>query len=164
MKALRAITVRGGALLITLTIALSLTFARRFYVYRQPLFADAALMGRFTRMKLLYSLGVDVNGAACPYHTCFTPLWAAAYGGYDDELLFLLDRGADANLRTNFDATPLMVAAYNGHESTVRLLLSRGADVNAKLDGVDTALKFARERHHYGIVELLRRAGASETR
>jgi ankyrin repeat protein len=163
MKVLRAIAIRGGAVLITLTIAVSLTFARRFYVYRHPLFADAAFMGRFTRMKLLYSLGLDVNGQ-CPYRSCFTPLWGAAYGGYDDEVRFLLGRGADVNRKSNFDGTPLMIAAYKGHESTVRLLLSRGADVNAELDGVDTALTLARKRHHRRIVELLRQAGACETR
>lgn len=163
MKLLRPIAIRSGAVLIAFTIAVSVTLAHRFYVYRQPGFAQAAFMGRFTRMKLLYSLGVDVNGR-CPQRNCITPLWGAAYGGYNDEVLFLLDRGADVNGKAGFDMTPLMVAAYKGHESTVRLLLSRGADVNAQRDGVDTALTLAREEGHPEIVELLRRAGAAETR
>lgn len=160
MKTLQAITIRAGALLITLTIALSLTFARRIYVYRQALFADAAFMGRFSRMKVLYSLGVDVNGE-CRYRLCFTPLWGAAYGGYDDEVLFLLERGAEVNRKTNFGRTPLMVAAYKGHESTVRLLLSRGADPNATDDG-DTALMFAKDKGCSEIVALLRQTGARD--
>jgi len=160
MKILQAIAIRASALLITVTIALSFTFARRIYVYRQALFADAAFMGRFSRMKVLYSLGVDVNGQ-CHYRFCFTPLWGAAYGGYDDEVLFLLERGADVNRKTNFGRTPLMVAAYHGHESTVRLLLSRGADVNATDDG-DTALMFAKDKGRSEIVALLRQAGAMD--
>jgi ankyrin repeat protein len=161
MKVLRAISIRIAALLIAFTFAVSLTLAHRIYVYREALFADAAFMGRFSRMRLLYTLGVDVNGR-CQYRSCFTPLWGAAYGGYDDEVLFLLKRGADVNRRTSFGHTPLMVAAYKGHESTVRLLLSRGADVNANDDGV-TALTFAKNKGRSEIVALLRQAGANES-
>ena len=160
MKKLQGIAIRVGALLITLAIALSLTFARRIYVYRQALFADAAFMGRFSRLKFLYPLGVDVNGQ-CQYRSCFTPLWGAAYSGNDDEVLFLLERGADVNRKTNFGRTALMVAAYKGHESTVRLLLSRGADVNANDDG-NTALSFAKNKGRSEIVALLRQAGARD--
>jgi uncharacterized protein len=134
--------------------------SRRIYVYRQAVFADAASMGRFSRMKVLYPLGVDVNGQ-CQYRFCFTPLWGAAYNGNDDEVLFLLERGADVNRKTNFGRTASMVAAYQGHASTVRLLLSHGADVNATDDG-DTALTFAKNKGRSEIVALLRQAGASD--
>jgi ankyrin repeat protein len=155
MKVLHAIAIRAAALLITLTIGLTLTLARRIYVNRQAVFTDAAFMGRFSRMKFLYSLGVDVNGQ-CRYRTCFTPLWGASYGGYDDEVLFLLERGADVNGKTSFGHTPLMVAAYKGNESTVRLLLARGADVNANDDG-GTAMTFAKDTGRSEIVTLLGR-------
>jgi ankyrin repeat protein len=165
MKLFRAIAVRASAALITFTIAMSLTVVWRLYVYRRPAFANAAMMGHFTLMKLLYALGdIDVNGSEGLCYNCFTPLWGAAYGGYDGEVRFLLDRGADVNGKTGFDQTPLMIAASQGHESTVRLLLSRGADVFAEWQGDDTALTLARRRRHSGVVELLQQAGARETR
>src|SRR2546421_1768040 len=147
MKILRAISVRAAAFVVAIIIALSFTIGRNVYVYRQAHFADAALMGRFSRMKVLYFLGVDVNAPSCPYRNCFNPIWGAAYGGFDDEVRFLLDRGSDVNLKTNFRSSPLMAASFAGHDSTVRLLLSRGADVNADRDG-DTALTYGRDKRH----------------
>jgi ankyrin repeat protein len=162
-KIVRAISIRAAAFLVTLTFALALSFGGYIYLHRQTVFAEAAFRGYLFRMKALYPLGVDVNAAGCSYRNCFNPMWGAAYGGYDDEIVFLLDRGADVNRRPNFQTTALMVAAYKGHESTVRLLFSRGADVNANIDG-DTALTFARDKGHPRIVELLRQAGAKDTR
>jgi hypothetical protein len=160
----RAISIRAVAFLLTLIAALGLTLCRRIYVERQALFAGAAWMGRPLRMKMLYKLGVDVNAPGCEYRSCFYPIWGAAYGGYDDEILFLLDRGADVNAKRQIGSgtTALMMAAYNGHESTVRLLLSKGADANVVWDGI-TALTLARDKHHPEIVELLRQAGARDT-
>src|SRR5207244_3382080 len=101
MKTLRAISISFAALLVTLSIALSFAYGWNVYVYRQAGFADAAFMGRFSRMKVLYLLGVDVNAPGCQYRNCFNPIWGAAYGGYDNEIVFLLDRGADVNRRPN---------------------------------------------------------------
>ena len=152
---LRAIAIRAWAFLITLTIALTLTFARRIYVYRQTLFANAAFMGRLSRMKALYLLGVDVNGQ-CHQRHCFTPLWGAAWNGDDDEVLFLLGHGADVNRKLDYGDSALMAAALTGHKSTVDLLLSRGA--NAK-DDPETALTYLRDERHELFV-LLQQAGA----
>jgi ankyrin repeat protein len=159
MNKLRAIAVRIAALLVTLILGLTVALGCQIYSNRQAVFAEAAFRGYFSRMKMLYHLGVDVNAAGCPYHNCFNPIWGAAYAGHDEEIRFLLDRGADVNRKTNFGGTALMVAAYKGHESTVRLLLSRGADVTASNDG-DTALTFAKNKRRPEIAALLRQAGA----
>ena len=160
----RAISIRAAAFLLTLIAALGLTFGRYIYVERQPLFAGAAWMGQAVRMRMLYRLGVDANAPGCEYRSCFYPIWGAAYGGHDDEILFLLAHGADVNAKRKIGSgtTALMVAAYNGHESTVRLLLSKGADANVVSDGI-TALTLARDKHHPEIVELLLQAGARDT-
>jgi hypothetical protein len=127
VKTLRAIAIRVAALLSTLVFALTVSLGVHIYRYRQANFAEAAFRGDFFRMKVLYHLGVNVNAAGCPYRNCFTPLWGAAYGGHDDEIRFLLERGADVNGKTNFDSTALMVAAYKRRELTVRLLREAGA-------------------------------------
>ena len=160
MKTVRAIVFCGTVFLVTLTLGLTVALSFHIYRNRQPIFAEAAFRGYFFRMRVLYRLGVDVNAAGCPYRSCFTPIWAAAWGGYDDEVRFLLDRGADVNPKSNFEGSALMAASVAGHKSTVHLLLSRGADVNAGGDG-DTALTFVRNKHPE-IFALLRQAGAKD--
>src|SRR4051794_7567733 len=117
----RPIALRISTFLATLIFGLTAALGIHIYRNRQPIFAEAAFRGYFFRMNVLYRLGVDVN-ASCSYRMCFNPIWGAAYAGRDDEIRFLLDRGADVNRKTNFGGTALMVAAYKGHESTVRLL------------------------------------------
>ena len=45
---------------------------------------------------------------------------------------FLLDRGADMNIKNNDGYTALMSAASKNNESIVTLLVDRGADINIK--------------------------------
>lgn len=130
---LKALTLRFFAFLITLILGLSVELVSHIYEHRQGMFTSAAFMGHRFQMKAAYALGVDVNAAACEFRSCFNAVWGAAYGGYDDEIQFLVERGADVNARpTKFRTTALMVASYKGNESTVRLLLSHGSDPNAK--------------------------------
>ena len=159
---LKAFTLRFFAFLITLIAGLSLGLVHDIYVYRQGIFASAAFMGNRFQMKAAYALGVDVNAAGCEFRTCFNAMWGAAYGGYDDEIQFLVERGADVNASpVKSRTTALMVASYKGHESTVRLLLSHGSDPNAMVEG-ETALSHAKQKGNLKIVQLLKQAGAIE--
>lgn len=158
----KTVFIRVLAFLISLSLGLGLTLGRYIYAHRQAVFTDSAFMGRPYRMKAAYVLGVDVNTPGCESSSCFNAIWAAAYGGYDDEIEFLLKHGADPNARpSKFRTTALMVAASKGHESTVRLLLSKGSDPNATIDG-ETALSFAKQKGHSEIIEILRAASAQE--
>jgi ankyrin repeat protein len=159
----RSVSIRVVAFFLALSFGLGLALFHHVYVHRQAAFTDAAFMGRHSRLKVLYRLGVDVNAPGCEFRTCFNAIWGAAYGGYDDEIEFLLARGADPNTRpSKFRTTALMVAAYQGHESTVRLLLSKGADANVTIDG-DTALSLAKDKGNTEIVDLLKQVGALDT-
>ena len=158
----KKVCVRFVAFLISLVLGLGLMVARHVYTHRQGMFTESAFMGHSFRMKVFYTLGVDVNAEGCEYRYCYNAMWGAAYGGYDDEIEFLLKRGADPNATSaRLWLTPLMVAAYKGHESTVRLLLENGGDPNANIDG-ETALSFAKQKRHSQIIEMLRAAGARE--
>ncbi len=58
---------------------------------------------------------------------------SAAFNGRADEILALLDRGADLDYMDWLSlCTPLIKAAWAGHAECVRLLVECGADKEAK--------------------------------
>ena len=57
---------------------------------------------------------------------------AAATNGSPGAVQLLLEKGADANVRSKLGETPLGNAAGAGNAETVKLLLDRGADVNSR--------------------------------
>ncbi len=67
----------------------------------------------------------------------------------------LLDWGADANARDEYNQTPLMCASLKGHKEIVRLLLDRGADVNVKTRSARTALNLASDQGQREIAEMI---------
>ena len=129
--------------------------------YRQIVFVESSLNGNISRMKVLLSIGADVNGFECATARCRTPLTAAVQGGQYEAVQLLLARGADVNKKLKRGQTALMLASYYGHTELVRLLLANGADVSADSEG-DTALSWAREKHRAEIVDLLIAAGATK--
>jgi ankyrin repeat protein len=138
------------------TLALSLIFLSYPNVRhrRQAALIATALNGNAERIKLLLTVGANVESPACEGPTCVKPLVAAALGGHPEAVNLLLERGADVNGKSKEGQTALIVAAYEGYADTVTLLLARGADPNAKWDGY-TALEFARQRKHQKVVEIL---------
>ena len=157
---LKAFILRFFAFVIALIAGLGIGLAHFIYEHRQGMFTSAAFVGNRFQMKAAYALGVDVNAAGCEYRTCFNAMWGAAYGGYDDEIQFLVEHGAAVNARSpKSRTTALMSASYKGKESTVRLLLSHGADPNETIEG-ETALSYAKQKGHWEIVQLLKQAGA----
>jgi ankyrin repeat protein len=86
------------------------------------------------------------------------------YFGYQEVIIsvlqFLLERGADINVRNRFGETPLHLASFNGVLEVVRLLLEHGADEQAKNNDGKTPLQEAVEDGHDEVVELLREHGA----
>ncbi len=88
-------------------------------------------------------------------------LLAAAEKGETRQVETLLSKGADINLRDEYERTPLMISAYNGHTDIVALLLEAGADVNPKAKYGQTAHQFAKEQGNEEIVRMLEAAGAS---
>lgn len=82
--------------------------------------------------------------------------YIACRNGHTEIARFLLDRGADIDVRGFFGGTALHWAAGNGHRTTVELLLDRGA----RRDLLDerfkaTARGWALEFQHRDIAELL---------
>lgn len=66
-------------------------------------------------------------------------LIGAAQNGRTDQVIKLLDAGADINAKIN-SLTPLIWASSNGHTEILKLLLARGADPNIQDSHGSTAL------------------------
>ena len=99
---------------------------------RQEAFVYAAYYGDLAKMKALFAEGVDINASTgAGGHQTDSALTVAAGKGHFEVVKFLLDSGADANVKGRNRYTPLMSAAWSGHEEIVKLLIAEGADVNA---------------------------------
>ncbi|KAG0001151.1 hypothetical protein BGZ79_005038 [Entomortierella chlamydospora] len=89
-----------------------------------------------------------------------TLLHRACSSGSYNNVLELLNQGADINAQDNAQWTPLHEAALEGHTKVVELLLSRGANPNARGHGDDTALHDSAQNEHLEVVRLLLEYGA----
>ncbi|KAG0236419.1 hypothetical protein BGW42_003577 [Actinomortierella wolfii] len=89
-----------------------------------------------------------------------TLLHRACSSGSYNNVVELLNQGADIHARDNAQWTPLHEAALAGHTEIVELLLSRGADPNAQGHGADTALHDAAQNEHEDVVRVLLEYGA----
>jgi ankyrin repeat protein len=87
------------------------------------------------------------------------PLHQAVRGHQVRVATFLLDRGADVNLRDNAGNTALSLAAQLGDRQMVELLIERNANVNLE-NQKNTALLVAANNGFKSIVELLLAKGA----
>ena len=91
--------------------------------------AMAAEYGQFEMMELLFQYGADVNDDAkdraeecIDYIEGVTALHQAAKAGRIDAVDFLLNHGANPDLKDEDGQTPLMVAQANGHREVVEFL------------------------------------------
>ena len=73
---------------------------------------------------------------------------------------FLLENGANINVRDTIDQTPLIIASQNGCTDIVRMLLDAGADIHHRNDQGENALISAAQEGHIDTVKFLLEAGA----
>ncbi|KAF7732115.1 hypothetical protein EC973_006370 [Apophysomyces ossiformis] len=89
-----------------------------------------------------------------------TILHRACANGEYNQVLMLLEKGANVNMADSQSWTPLHEAAKYGHTTIVELLVSYGALVNSRGFGGDTALHNACHAGHEDTVKSLIQAGA----
>jgi ankyrin repeat protein len=105
-------------------------------------------------VQALLRSGADVNVRD---NHGLTPLFEAAWYGYEKVARLLLDDGANVNARGEFGGqTSLHFAARKGFQEVVRLLLDHGADVNVCDFHRHTPLYFAIEKGHQEVVQLIK--------
>ena len=88
------------------------------------------------------------------------PLFAAAFRGDTEEMRYLIDHGADANVSDRFGFTALHIASNSGSQAAVKTLLPMIHDLNAGNEWGYTALHYAAEHGHIEIMQLLIANGA----
>lgn len=89
-----------------------------------------------------------------------TPLHRAADLGQFVVTRFLVENGADVNIRNGAGETPLYIAAKRGHKAIVELLLDRKASVQTADANGSTSLHAAAQQGFRTIVEVLLAHGA----
>jgi hypothetical protein len=86
-----------------------------------------------------------------------------AYEGSLVRVRYLLDAGADVEVKDNDGQTALMIASWYGYKEVVQVLLAAGADVEVKDNDGWTALMYALKYKYKEIVQILRNAGAKKS-
>jgi ankyrin repeat protein len=126
---------------------------------------NAALGFRgFANLKMLVEHGANVDFqsmtiVAFPAVVGFTPLMDAAFSGDSLSFFFLLDHGANPNLRTKkgFTALMLLEQAEIDNPAMTLALIDHGARVSDKApDGTD-ALYYAQKKGNTRSVDILKR-------
>lgn len=155
-------------------------------IRRQRAFVSAARQGNLARVRWLFYLGADVNGAIEPPEVkdnpfpagtdlavvenavkekfSVTPLTAAVANARRSVIEFLLAHGANVNQQGEL-GTPLTIAVISGQKSEIDLLLAAGADMSLGwkfLEGGQTSpLELAVLAGRLDFIELLLSKGAA---
>ncbi|BAY82573.1 ankyrin [Calothrix parasitica NIES-267] len=91
-------------------------------------FFSAIIRGHIKIVKSFIGIGVDVNYLL----DGDSGLCRATERCHEEIVEFLLEAGAEVNLRNGNQSTALMQAAYRASGEIARILIEKGADINAK--------------------------------
>lgn len=94
-------------------------------IYGESVLRLFSRTGDFQKVRRLLELGAD------PEPLCWTPLHRAVVLGTLEELVGLLDGGADAEATDYWERTAFLLAVHGGDIAKADLLLSRGANPDA---------------------------------
>jgi ankyrin repeat protein len=122
---------------------------------------EAAAFGRSERLGRI--LDDDPEQARAFSDDGFTALHLAIFGGQEDAMRLLLERGADPNVLSTSDIAkvpPLGTAAFVRSVPLALLLLDSGADPNGRGEGGFTALHSAAQNEDEELARLLLERGA----
>ena len=108
----------------------------------------ALYRGRASVARTLLAQCEDVNATGGHFGNL---IQAAAFGGHETMVRWLIDLGADIHVRGRY-GSPLRAASLGGHDAVVRLLLNHGARTDK---AEDNALQAAALNGHFATLKLL---------
>jgi uncharacterized protein len=118
------------------------------YYKDYPIF-NALMNKSFNTLKMLVENGADVNvqDTSSNVRNTATPLMYAVSNNDRQAFFYLLDHGADPNIKSMTGMTTLMCAMQAGEDDPeiTKVLLARGAKVSDKMNDGSDALYFARK-------------------
>lgn len=112
----------------------------------------ATYTGKLDAVRLLVAGGSQLN------HSGWTPLHYAVFANQPEVAAYLIEKGADLNVRAPNQQTPLMIAARNANLDIAKLLLQAGADVTLIEQHGETAAGLARKAGNSVIAALIEAA------
>lgn len=138
------------------------------FIYKDPITSKMLILSRnnivyysskgdIHMVKIMLENGANINLIRYNPKTQYSqfPLMMAVINGHIEMVRFLLDSGADPNLRYTYkDYTSLMYASSYGHFGIVRLLVERGADIYYNAQG-HNAFTIAHNKNHIEILSYL---------
>jgi hypothetical protein len=120
----------------------------------------AAADGSLSRVKSSLADGANVNAKRS---NGTTALHSACSRGYFEIVQYLVENGADMNIRGGEDNdTPLIWAVYNERNNISKFLIDNGANINSRDKHGKSALNYAYERGEMDIHNYLKERGAIE--
>ncbi|KAI4103484.1 MAG: hypothetical protein LQ339_004209 [Xanthoria mediterranea] len=120
----------------------------------------AAQTGNITTVRALVQVGADVNAVVRRTH--MTPIhYAAEYQDNYEQILGLIDLGAQIDGRDYMSWTPLHWASWRGHLSSLKALLQYGADVNSSTADGNASIMLAVANNSHECVRELIESGAN---
>ena len=93
---------------------------------------QAALEGDIEHIKKLLALGININSRTF-LGDQGSALHRASSAGQIETVKFLIEKGADVNIKDEASILPIHRAAENGHAEIVKILLENGAFPDPKL-------------------------------
>jgi len=117
-----------------------------------------AEIGSLQGVKGAMARGANVNSRTFYWGT--SALHQAANNGHTDIVAYLIDQGADVNIRTEGGDVPLHSAARNGHIKVMQLLIDNGTDLKQWGTGCGTPLQWAARADQLRAAKLLIESGA----
>ncbi|MBD2489388.1 ankyrin repeat domain-containing protein [Aulosira sp. FACHB-615] len=117
--------------------------------YSESAIKVAAHVGRFDAVQLL------LNAGANPEQLEWTELMHAIVFGSLEQVKFLLEQGADQNVRDCWDRTPWLLSIQVGELPKAKLLLAAGANHNDVGNCGKTPLMYAIENNRLEVLKWL---------
>ena len=122
-------------------------------------FVKAAQNGDLNEVKRLFALNPGIINELDREHD--TAIMKACRDCNNINIVaFLLENGANINVRDTIDQTPIIIASQNGCTDIVIMLLDTGADIHHRNDQGENALISAAQEGYIDVVKVLLDAGA----